>query len=273
MTAVAPSSTELHDEVRALAAAKNAVILAHNYQRPEVQDVADYVGDSLGLSRQAAATDAADDRLLRRPLHGRDGGDPQPGEDGPPPRPRRRLLARRLDRRRAAARVEGAAPGRGRRVLREHDRRGEGGERLLLHVGEREVGDRGDPAGAGDPLPAGHVPRPLAREGDRPQADDLARRVPRPRGHPPRRHRALAGGGARRRPARPSRVRLREPGDGLRKRADADPLDREDDRLRAAARRSSASSWRPRRASSTASSRRRPGSGSKPCETTPSAAT
>src|ERR687897_3081544 len=45
-------------EVRALAAARNAVILAHNYQRPEVQDVADVVGDSLGLSRQAADTDA-----------------------------------------------------------------------------------------------------------------------------------------------------------------------------------------------------------------------
>ncbi len=49
---------ELHDEVRALARERDAVIIAHNYQRPEVQDVADYVGDSLGLSRQAAATDA-----------------------------------------------------------------------------------------------------------------------------------------------------------------------------------------------------------------------
>jgi quinolinate synthase len=48
----------LQDEVRALARDRGAVILAHNYQLPEVQDVADYVGDSLGLSRQAAAADA-----------------------------------------------------------------------------------------------------------------------------------------------------------------------------------------------------------------------
>jgi quinolinate synthase len=48
----------LQEEVRALAQERNAVILAHNYQVPEVQDVADFVGDSLGLSRKAAATDA-----------------------------------------------------------------------------------------------------------------------------------------------------------------------------------------------------------------------
>ncbi|HEX4281590.1 MAG TPA: quinolinate synthase NadA [Solirubrobacteraceae bacterium] len=44
----------LQDEVRALAEERGAVILAHNYQLPEIQDVADYVGDSLGLSQQAA---------------------------------------------------------------------------------------------------------------------------------------------------------------------------------------------------------------------------
>jgi quinolinate synthase len=48
----------LQSEIRQRAQARHAVVLAHNYQRPEVQDVADYVGDSLGLSRQAAATSA-----------------------------------------------------------------------------------------------------------------------------------------------------------------------------------------------------------------------
>jgi quinolinate synthase len=49
---------ELQGEIKALARKRNAVVLAHNYERAEVQDVADFVGDSLGLSREAAKTDA-----------------------------------------------------------------------------------------------------------------------------------------------------------------------------------------------------------------------
>jgi quinolinate synthase len=52
------STKRLVDEIKSLSAKRNAVILAHNYQIPIIQDVADFVGDSLGLSQQAAKTDA-----------------------------------------------------------------------------------------------------------------------------------------------------------------------------------------------------------------------
>jgi quinolinate synthase len=49
---------KLVEDILSLKEKRNAVILAHNYQIPEIQDIADFVGDSLGLSRQAAKTDA-----------------------------------------------------------------------------------------------------------------------------------------------------------------------------------------------------------------------
>ncbi|HEY4674138.1 MAG TPA: quinolinate synthase NadA, partial [Nitrososphaerales archaeon] len=50
--------SKLVEDILALKKKRNAIILAHNYQIPEIQDIADFVGDSLGLSRQAAKTDA-----------------------------------------------------------------------------------------------------------------------------------------------------------------------------------------------------------------------
>jgi quinolinate synthase len=51
-------SLDLFDEIARLKTEKNAILLAHYYQEPAIQDMADYIGDSLGLARQAADTDA-----------------------------------------------------------------------------------------------------------------------------------------------------------------------------------------------------------------------
>ena len=51
------SGVNLRDEILELKRERNAIILAHNYQIPEIQDLADYVGDSLGLSFQAREAD------------------------------------------------------------------------------------------------------------------------------------------------------------------------------------------------------------------------
>ena len=51
-------SLDLFEEIERLKTKKNAILLAHYYQEPDIQDIADYIGDSLGLARQAAQTDA-----------------------------------------------------------------------------------------------------------------------------------------------------------------------------------------------------------------------
>jgi quinolinate synthase len=54
-----PADQDLFEAIEQLKVERNAIILAHYYQEPDIQDIADYVGDSLGLSRQAAETDCA----------------------------------------------------------------------------------------------------------------------------------------------------------------------------------------------------------------------
>ena len=54
----APAGTDLKEEIRRMCREKNAVVLAHYYTQGDIQDVADFIGDSLALARKAADTDA-----------------------------------------------------------------------------------------------------------------------------------------------------------------------------------------------------------------------
>ena len=158
----------LQAEIRALARQRNAVVIAHNYQRPEVQDVADFVGDSLGLSRQAAKTPA--EVIVFAGVHfmAETAAILSPAEAGAAARPPRRLLARGHDQPpRTFARWKAEFPAH-RGGLRQHDSRGEGGARLLLHQRQRARRHRRHPGRQGHPVPAGLLPR-------RPRPADAAR--------------------------------------------------------------------------------------------------
>ena len=132
----------LQAEVRALAAERGAVILAHNYQLPEVQDVADFVGDSLGLSQQAAKTDA--EVIAFCGVHFM-------AETASVLSPDKTVLLPDLDAGCSLADSitadqlrawKAKHPRRARRHVRQHDRRGQGRDRLLRDVLQRRAGRR-----------------------------------------------------------------------------------------------------------------------------------
>ena len=188
----------MQDEVRALARERNAVILAHNYQVPEVQDVADYVGDSLGLSQQAAATDA--DVIVFAGVHFM-------AETAAILAPERTVLIPDLEAGCSlAASIDAEAL--------ERWKQENPGAVVVSYVNTTaEVKALSDycctsgnaraiieavPERPRHPVPAGHVPRRLPGAADRPAHEDLAGRVPRPRRHPPAGRQPDDGGAARR---------------------------------------------------------------------------
>ena len=158
VTAIA--SATLAEEVRALALERDAVILAHNYQRPEVQDVADYVGDSLGLARLAAASDHSVIVLCGVHFMAETAAILCPEKTVLIPDPKAGCsLASSIDAQQLRE-WKAKHPGAVVVSVRQHHGRGEGRERLLLHLGQRPRGDRVDPGRPGDPLPPRSLSRP-----------------------------------------------------------------------------------------------------------------
>ena len=127
-------SNELQAQILELKQRRNAIILAHNYQIEEVQLAADFLGDSLELSRKAAALSQARHRFCRREIHGRDRQDPVACKKGPASTPRCRLPHGRHDHRGGPARDEGPLSAGHGRHLREFGGGDQGGERRVLHV-------------------------------------------------------------------------------------------------------------------------------------------
>ena len=75
------AALDLHEEILELKKARNAIILAHNYQTGDIQDIADYVGDSLGLAYQAKDTEAEVIVFCGGALYGGNGKDREPVQD------------------------------------------------------------------------------------------------------------------------------------------------------------------------------------------------
>ena len=162
-----------------------ATILAHYYQEGEIQELADFTGDSLQLARAATKVEHADDRLLRRPLHGRDGQDAQPGQARAAARPGGRLLARRLLPGRQARPLPGDAPHQRPHVpdrhLHQQHRGRQGAVRLGRHLRQRRADHPPRAGGVRNPLRARPAPRAVPAGSHRPADDPVGRLVHGPR--------------------------------------------------------------------------------------------
>ena len=247
----------LKAEIGKLLKERNAILLAHNYQRDEVQEIADITGDSLGLSQEAATDDGGRHRLLRRPFHGGERRDPLPGKDRPAAARGRGLPDGGHDHRVRPRGVPGSASRRRRCDVRQLLRGGEGPLRRLLHLGQR--GERGevDPGGERDLHGPRPEPRAMGGEGVGPPAHVVGRLLPDPRAADRRCRGEGEGGPPRRRARRPPRMPAGGGGDG-----GCGSLNGGNVRLVPALHRRRSSSSARRWESSTASGRRIPGNGS-----------
>ena len=204
------STATIAEEILDLKQQRRAILLAHHYQEPEIQELADVIGDSLELARKAREFEGdviafcgvwfmAETAKVLNPDAHRGGagsrGELQPGGKLPG---------------RADPRIPAAQSRSRHRQLHQYVDRSEGGERYSLHLAQCGEDRELDSRGAADAVPAGHQPGQLREEADRPREhEDLAGRLHRAcdvsrRGGWPRPSAASGreGGGASRVPAK-----------------------------------------------------------------------